>query len=68
MASGSTEERREQEQAVLLKQREREEREIEDEHDNNETIGILPVWEVGFAQMLLIWWASLKCSYETMPF
>jgi len=36
MASGSTEERREQEQAVLLKspQTEREEREIEDEHDN----------------------------------
>jgi len=68
MASGSTEERREHGAgAGTSPQRERE-MEIEDEHDNNETIGILPVWEVGFAQMLLIWWASLKCSYETMPF
>jgi hypothetical protein len=34
MASGSTEERSEQEQAVLPKHRERVKMEIEDEHDN----------------------------------
>ena len=32
-----------------------------------EKIGILPLWEVGFAQMPSILWASLKCLYETSP-
>jgi len=31
--------------------------------DGDEKIGILPLRGVGFAQMPLIWWASLKCLY-----